>query len=156
MKIVVVSDNHGLIRPLEQIQALHHDAAAFIHCGDSELSPDYLKDWICVGGNNDYFYEYPQEQIIDVQGVKCFITHGHRYFRPKIVEESVRRAINNHCQVVCYGHLHIYQAIEQSGVLVVNPGSIRYNRDMSKPCYAVIYYEQGKFRVERCLVEDLG
>ena len=52
MKIVVVSDNHGRSEPLEQILELHRDADVFIHCGDSELPPQFLQGYVCVRGNN--------------------------------------------------------------------------------------------------------
>ena len=77
MKIVVVSDNHGRSEPLEQILELHRDADVFIHCGDSELPPQFLQGYVCVRGNNDFYYEYPEMKILELEGHRMMIVHGH-------------------------------------------------------------------------------
>lgn len=155
MKIVVVSDSHGLIEPLKAVKEKHKDADAFIHCGDSELSPDYLEGFAVVQGNNDYFYDYPNELFLTIDDVKVYVTHGHLFIRSKIVQECIRKAINNHCKLAFFGHTHIFEEIRQDGVVCVNPGSMRYNRDMTPPCYAIVYVEDGIIRVDRELVADL-
>ncbi|TXK90073.1 metallophosphoesterase family protein, partial [Parageobacillus sp. SY1] len=41
MKVLIVSDSHGLTNELEEIVARHHhEANALIHCGDSVLPFD--------------------------------------------------------------------------------------------------------------------
>ena len=41
MKVLFVSDSHGLTAELEKLVENHQDEVdLFIHCGDSELDPD--------------------------------------------------------------------------------------------------------------------
>lgn len=150
MKVVICSDNHGLIAPLEDILKLHSDADAFIHCGDNELPPEYMEKFEAVTGNNDYFYHYPESLVIEVKGVRFFITHGHQYYRNR-VEGLSKDALNHHCDVACYGHTHIYNVESVRGILCVNPGSLRYNRDNTAPCYAIIEGEKGNLKVTQHL-----
>lgn len=155
IEIIVVSDNHGLTKPIERVKQKHASADAFIHCGDSELGYDYLDGFAAVTGNNDYYYEYPEYLIIDVKGVKVYITHSHQFSYRNRIEGLAKKAINNHCQIACYGHTHVYDVTEYNSVTVVNPGSMRYNRDNTPPCYAQILIEDSKITVNRLLVSDL-
>ena len=154
MEIIVCSDNHGLITPLEKIIKAYPHADAYIHCGDNELEPKYLEKYHAVTGNNDYFYSYPEELIVEVGNIKILVTHGHQYYGNRI-EKLSSRAINNHCSIACYGHTHIYDAQMENGVLCLNPGSLRYNRDGTEPCFARISENDGKYTVERILVSEL-
>ncbi|NMB18440.1 MAG: metallophosphoesterase [Erysipelothrix sp.] len=148
MKIVVCGDNHGLISPLEEILNKHPDADAYIHCGDSELPPEYLERFHAVTGNNDYFYKYPEYLIVDVKGIKIYVTHGHQYYGDR-VDGLSSTAVNHHCDIACYGHTHVFDERYAKGVLCLNPGSLRYNRDGTNPSYAVIEKVGDRFEITR-------
>lgn len=66
MKIVVVSDSHGRDDALEYVLQQHGDAYAYIHCGDIDADPGAFPRFVTVGGNNDIFYDYPDEQILSI------------------------------------------------------------------------------------------
>ena len=66
MKIVVVSDSHGRDDALEYVLQQHGDAYAYIHCGDIDADPGAFPRFVSVGGNNDIFYDYPDEQILSI------------------------------------------------------------------------------------------
>ena len=52
VKIVVVSDNHGMVEPIDYVRETHRDCDYFIHCGDADM-PSYLLDgFAVVQGNN--------------------------------------------------------------------------------------------------------
>lgn len=128
--------------------------ATLIHCGDNELSHAYLEPFHAVTGNNDYFHSYPEELIVEVDGIRILVTHGHQYYGDR-ASKLASRAINHHCQIVCYGHTHVFDVQTIKGVLCINPGSLRYNRDMNPPCYARITKKENTFNVEKLLVADL-
>ncbi len=153
-EIIVCSDNHGLITPLEKLNHTYPHIKTKIHCGDIELPHEYVKGYHAVTGNNDYFYTYPEELIVDVGDFKILVTHGHQYYGDRL-QKLAKRAINHHCKMVCFGHTHVFEAVMVEGVLCLNPGSLRYNRDGSQPSYAHVTYEDGQFSVERRFVEDL-
>lgn len=153
-EFIVCSDNHGLIAPLEKLEEKYAHIKTKIHCGDIELPHEYMEQFQAVNGNNDYFYRYPESLIVEVGSIKVFVTHGHQYYGDRL-EKLAKVAINNHCQVACFGHTHVFESKMVNGVLCLNPGSLRYNRDGSSPSYAHVKYENGKFEVKRLLVEDL-
>lgn len=153
-EFIVCSDNHGLITPLERLEKTYPNIKTKIHCGDIELPHEYVKYFEAVTGNNDYFHHYPEELVVDVGDFKIFVTHGHQFYGNRL-KKLAKRAINHHCQVACFGHTHVFEAKMVEGVLCLNPGSLRYNRDGSKPSYAHVTFNDGKFKVTRRLVEDL-
>lgn len=140
--VVVVSDNHGKVKVLKNIyNSFKNDAMAFIHCGDSEMTPVELKDWHVVGGNNDCG-EFVDELIVSVGGIRIFVCHGHlnSYFNKE--QEFVQLAKKYNCQIVCSGHTHMMSYKKIDDVYLVNPGSLRYNRDGSVPSFAIISFSK--------------
>ncbi|MBR2810281.1 MAG: metallophosphoesterase family protein [Solobacterium sp.] len=153
MKIVVVSDSHGNIRPLHQIMEKHADADLFIHCGDSGWNPSGLQGWTVVGGNVDYMYDYPLALIEEVGPHKILVTHGHACFSSYRPDYGALAdyAKDLECDTVMFGHTHIFYDSTVHGVRLINPGSTYKNRDGSDPCYAVVTYDEeaDTFTVER-------
>ena len=55
-----------------------------VHCGDVEGREFYIEalaECPCsiVSGNNDFFSDLPREDVIEVEGNKILVTHGHYY-----------------------------------------------------------------------------
>lgn len=146
MKIVVVSDNHGKRRELEDIRRKYDHFDAFIHCGDSEMTQDELRGWVSVRGNNDYYVDLPDATVVKVKDYNILVTHSHlvSYFRR--TERLVEMAQANQCQMVCFGHTHVFVDEVVEGIQLVNPGSIWYNRDRSNPCYALVEINDDDYR----------
>lgn len=155
MKFVVVSDNHGLVDLLNSIRIKHQDADAFIHCGDSEMTEYQLSGWASVEGNNDYYADLPLSRILNINGFKVFVTHSHKFSYFNRNERMVEKALKEGCQLICFGHTHVFFDEVVDGVRLLNPGSLRYNRDGSKPCYAVVSVDDdnySKISIERIVV----
>lgn len=148
-KIVVVSDNHGRYSPLSQVLQDNPDAAAFIHCGDVELEPDLLKPFYVVTGNNDYYHSYPDNLLIDVGHIKLYVTHGHRHSSYNRINSLAKDGVSLNADIVCFGHEHIFQQHQFEDILIVNPGSLYYNRDNSQKCYAIINVNGEEISVKR-------
>lgn len=149
MKLVVVSDNHGKQRPIEEIRQQHRNADAFFHCGDSELPASFLDGFVSVCGNNDYTMELPESRIVEIDGLRIFITHGHRYLYFGRLDMLISKARQENCQLVLYGHTHVFHAEMIDGIQLVNPGSVSHNRDGTRTSYAIVEYKEGKFNVIR-------
>ena len=147
MKIIVVSDNHGK-ECLDLILELNNSANMFIHCGDSEQEPTFLKKYISVRGNND-FYNYDIEKVIQVMNHKILIVHGHHYVYANQREELVNKAKKEGCDIVFFGHTHIFENKVIDGIRIINPGSLNYNRDGSKPCYAEVTIDENNVIVRK-------
>ncbi len=135
MEFIVCSDNHGNKAVLDQILAQYPQAECFIHCGDNELSNEVMKPFVAVTGNNDYFHKYPEVLITQVGSMRILITHGHTLPFGNRVAALAQLAKKHDCTVACTGHTHVYMDKEVDGIRILNPGSLFYNRDGSKPCY---------------------
>lgn len=149
MKVVIVSDNHGKIECLKQIINKHQDADAFIHCGDSELPSEYLDKFVVVKGNNDYFTNYPELKIIEFGKHRILLTHGHQYFFQTLQQQLAEKAIRHGCDIVCYGHTHVFNHAVIEGITLINPGSLFRNRDGSKIGYALMVINEDQIEVQR-------
>ena len=71
-----------------------------------------------------------------------------------ITERLSEYAYAENCQLVLYGHSHIYHVEEKNGITLVNPGSIFHNRDYTLPSYALITFENNTFKVERLAIDE--
>lgn len=149
MKIVVVSDNHGRSEPLEQILELHRDADVFIHCGDSELPPQFLQGYVCVRGNNDFYYEYPEMKILELEGHRMMIVHGHHHLymgQLDMLVSKARRAGLRLCVLRPYAYLFQPAARRRDSC---ESGALSRNRDGTPPCYAVITIDGSDVSIDR-------
>lgn len=143
-RLIVISDTHGNGKAVAELLPLIAENDMVIHLGDGagdmretrSLYPDKV---YTVGGNCDFFAPLPQDGELEVEGIKIFYCHGHRYGvkdgREKLAAEAKRRG----CDLALYGHTHIAMIDEIDGVTLVNPGSLRYPVGKGGSyCYLVI------------------
>ncbi|UOE75581.1 metallophosphoesterase family protein [Parageobacillus thermoglucosidasius] len=150
MKVLIISDSHGLTEELEEIAARHrHEADALIHCGDSELSTGHkeIEHFLIVRGNCDFTAQFPKERIEEIGGIRFFITHGHLYNVKMSLMNLYYRAKEIEAKVVCFGHSHIAGAELIDGILFINPGSILLPRTRKEKTYALLQIEDGEATV---------
>ena len=147
-KIVVMSDNHGYHKMIDEIKRLEPDGDYYVHCGDSEALEEALKGWICVRGNNDWMARLEDEIVFEVEGISFLVTHGHRYGYFNREELMVDDLLRHGCDVLLSGHTHVPQCEEIDGFYLIYPGSTTLPRRGSAKSYCIIYVEQGKINVE--------
>ncbi|WP_174613963.1 metallophosphoesterase [Virgibacillus ihumii] len=141
-KVLIVSDSHGLTKELNAIKKQHPDIR-MIHCGDSELDMDApeLEGFVKVAGNCDFDSRYPQEQTVEIGGLRFFVAHGHRHQVKQGLMTISYRAMEQDADVVCFGHTHIAGAEKSGELLLVNPGSIRLPRLRDVKTYAILEWD---------------
>lgn len=144
MRILIVSDTHGNERNLERAILQTYPVDYIFHLGDMEGSESYIED-ICpcpvymVSGNNDFFSPAPAEQVIDLEGYRIFMTHGHRYGVAYNLEKVKLAAEARKCDLVFCGHTHRPLVDDEESIIVVNPGSLTYPRQENrKPSYILM------------------
>lgn len=139
-RIVVVSDNHGLTKELEEIYHRHkHETEVFLHCGDSEMDENHpiLKPFKTVNGNSDD-YAFPHEFLFEVEGKKILLIHGHFHSVKYDLHPLQHYAKLRGADIVFFGHTH-YPSVDMiDGILLVNPGSILANRGTRGRSYCVV------------------
>lgn len=151
MKLVILSDSHGQKEPLRYIREKHGDADLVIHCGDICLPKEYSEGWIQVAGNCDDPSRYPLADLIELEGHRILITHGHAFFSGRHVNHDAlaRFALRNECDILCFGHSHMYCDVIHNGVRLLNPGSIVSNRDMTPPSFMIVDLKEDSVSVQR-------
>ena len=144
MKVLIISDTHGLCENLDKVLESERPYDLVIHLGDLEGAEDYLEAAAAcpveaVRGNNDYFSDLPDEKVIEVAGKQVLITHGHYYYVAAGVEKHIKEAMGRNIDIVMFGHTHRPLLRQKRGLVVLNPGSLSYPRQEGhKPSYMVM------------------
>ena len=141
MKVLIVSDSHGLTTELEKLINLYQDEVdLFIHCGDSELDADHvaIHPFVTVRGNCDSDERFPEEAVRRIGNQNLFITHGHRYSVKSDLMRLSYRAKEVGADIACFGHSHQLGAERVHGTLFINPGSIRLPRGRKERTYVIL------------------
>ncbi|WNS74506.1 metallophosphoesterase [Bacillus sp. DTU_2020_1000418_1_SI_GHA_SEK_038] len=149
MRILIVSDSHGLTGELTEIKKHSTGIDKLIHCGDSELISDHpgLEGFTAVRGNCDFDNTFPEEHVEDIGGHRVFITHGHRYSVKSTLLNLSYRAKELGARIVCFGHSHYLGAEMIDGILFINPGSIRKPRGRKERTYVIIDIEKDEINL---------
>ena len=121
MRIGLISDTHGLLRP-EAVEALR-GCAAIVHAGDIG-KPEVLEALralapvTAVRGNNDtgpWARALPHVAKLEAAGVRILVIHD--------VHELDAARAGNEADVVVAGHSHKPRVEQAGATLFVNPGS---------------------------------
>jgi uncharacterized protein len=141
MKIGLISDTHGLLRPhvFDRLAGVER----ILHAGDVGR-PEILAELetiapvAAVWGNTDGFdvREVTRAEMeLELAGRRVVVTHGHQLGSP--TPEGLRRAYPE-ARIIVYGHTHRPLAEAENGVLVVNPGAAGAARFGIPPSVAVL------------------
>lgn len=163
MKILVFSDSHGYSANIvKAIDAHGTSIDAIVHLGDGTKEIEIIKDsypgymYCCVGGNSEasptlYTSAKPviTETLIDFDGKKFFLTHGHKYDVKYGYERLIMKAEEKEADIVLFGHTHRAEDVSlpirdsqgmRKTLRLFNPGSITFNHPAS---YGVIHITNG-------------
>jgi putative phosphoesterase len=133
MKVLIISDTHGLRNTFDAVIEKEQDIDMLIHLGDVERDEDYIQSMvkcpaIILSGNNDFFSQLPTEREITIGDYKVFLTHGHSYY-VSIETKTLRRvAMAKGANIVMFGHTHKPYMDVDGDIKIINPGSISYPR----------------------------
>ena len=123
MKIGLISDTHGLLRP-EAVRALV-GVSQILHAGDvggEEVIAGLraIAPVQAVRGNNDRdawaMKSLPLRLSLEIAGVHILLLHDLNELGPE-------PETHGHHRVIVAGHSHKPAVVERDGVLFVNPGS---------------------------------
>ena len=147
----MLSDTHGHVYAVEAILNWAQDlsqsgginAAVFLGDGVSDLmrgvnAGDRSFEWKMVQGNNDFEYSLPQSDVLDFNGFRFFLCHGHRYALHDGFYALAGAARNMKAETALFGHTHIPCNKKHNNILLINPGSVGRPRSRSGPTFAVI------------------
>jgi len=154
MRIGLISDTHGLIRP-SAIAALQ-GADLILHAGDvggrrvlAELRR--LAPVRAVCGNVDDPHDPDLEPAIDTEagGTSIHVSHGHELGSPTPAKLLARYSAD----IIIYGHTHRADLHRAGPRLVVNPGAAGPARFHLKPSLALLTVSGGEAEVRLVTLE---
>lgn len=142
--MIVLSDSHGNAKGIEKLNSLFAENNYIVHLGDGEgdmrkVRSEYPdKTYVCRG-NCDFFSPIPEDGEIEVENVKIYYCHGHRYGVKSQLTRLAEEAKRRDCDIALYGHTHNARIDEINGVTLINPGSLRRAvGEGGSYCYLVI------------------
>ena len=147
MRLAVVSDCHGEWESVaKRLRDIVCDGLIclgdFTQDGEKIAQALKLNFW-CVCGNCDLSCQYPKEQILELEGVKIFLTHGDRYHVKNDLLNLQYHALELGCDLVLFGHNHIWCDEQGGTVRLCNPGSASRPRDFIAS-FGILEIENGK------------
>ena len=147
MKIAILSDTHGLLRP--EVTELLKQADAILHAGDinSQKVLDEMNSYApayVVRGNNDKEWagHIPHDLTATLDGITFFLVH-----KKKEIPEDLS-GIN----VVVFGHSHQFHEEEKNGILFLNHGSCGPRRFHQEITMIMAETENGSLKTEKILI----
>jgi putative phosphoesterase len=150
MKIGVISDTHGLLRP-EALAALR-ESDFIIHAGDIGDATilerlEKIAPVTAVRGNVDrekWARKIPETNVLEAGGLSIYILHDLQQLDLK--PEAAFAA-------VIYGHTHVPEQRTRNGVLYCNPGSAGPRRFQLPISIGRLIVEGRKVRAEICSLD---
>lgn len=149
MRIGLISDTHGLLRP--EVHAAFAGVNLILHAGD--VGGEEILDELAmiaplgaVHGNTDS-PEDPgmvPELNLTLDGVRVHVSHGHEVGR--VTPANLAAAYD--ADVIIYGHTHIQKIARVAGSLIVNPGAAGPRRFSLEASVAILTIEDGESSVE--------
>lgn len=148
VKIGIISDTHGLMRP--QVLEILKTCDYILHGGD--INEEEILDMIrplasiyVVRGNNDKEWAEGLSKSLRfrIEGVEFFMVHN---------KKDVDWELGN-AQVVIFGHTHKYFEKIIDGRLWLNPGSCGRRRFDQEITMAVMTVENGSYQVKKIQIE---
>lgn len=140
MRIGLISDTHGLLRP--DVFRAFEGVDRILHAGD--VGPEDILTELrtiapvdAVIGNTDGWdlrAALPEERILKLAGRTVVLMHGHLLGSPTPI--ALRRA-HPRADVIVYGHTHM-QLVDRDGALTINPGAAGPARFRLKPSVAIL------------------
>lgn len=143
MKIGIISDTHGRWDSIDNAVSLVEKVDMWLHCGDCIPDAEYLQDLVevpvhFVAGNCDWpTSDATYEKVIDAEGHKIFLTHGHSYNVNHTLEYIIGAAESHGADIAVYGHTHRVE-YKQGPLLILNPGSATRPRDDNRGSFMVM------------------
>ncbi len=157
MRIGVISDTHGLLRP--DVFTVFAGVEQILHAGDVG-PPDLLIELgalapvTAVYGNTDGLAlrnRLPDTVSLELDGVRVVLLHGDQFGSP--TPEGLAAA-HPAADLVVYGHTHRPLLQQVESVTVLNPGSAGPRRFKIPPTVALLEVQEGRLTSRMVELEE--
>ena len=149
MRIGVVSDSHGHMQSLRTAVREMADIDMLLHVGDHYLDAIRLEQELdipvyAVTGNCDWESTGPAEEIIEIEGKRILLTHGHNQGVKNGYTRLLDRLSKEDYDVIIFGHTHIPEVLKEGNRYLFNPGSVAKPRIDRAKTYGVIEIQKDR------------
>lgn len=152
MRVAVLSDTHGILRP--EVMEVVETCDAVIHAGDVDKQEilDTLSEGraiYTVRGNNDgeWAKGIALKLRFRLEGVEFILVHNKKDLPWDL----------SGVDVVIYGHSHIYaEEVKDDGRLWLNPGGCGRRRFSQALTMAVLTLENGEVKIEKIELDKIA
>ena len=150
LKLLVMSDSHRNVgHMLAAVEQERPDA--IVHLGDHisdalELQrrfPDV--SFYMVKGNCDPHADGKTEMLLILEGVRVFISHGHKYGVKSGLTAFAGAARGNEAALALFGHTHQALLRQEPGLWLMNPGQMQRGSGYAVVSFGVVNIEGGLF-----------
>jgi len=157
MRILVFSDSHGSVSACTTVIENIINVDMILHAGDCVSDAAWIQKCYpnipvkYVRGNCDTNpCTAPSELIIEAEGKKILLAHGHQYSVKSQPECQDLIEAAKGCDCAVFGHTHQPVCFKKENLTVLNPGSAK-----SLNSYGVIEIEDGVLRAAVCYSNPL-
>lgn len=143
-----MSDTHGRYDTMRKILQKEKDCQVIIHAGDMLADIKQLKSdfphyrYEYVIGNNDFTQAVPTEKIFELENIKVFLTHGHKFGVKRTLNNLFYKASETGADICIFGHTHIKYLERINEISILNPGFGGFGE------YAIIETNQNEFNIK--------
>ena len=154
MRILVLSDSHGRLSPMEAAVEAVRPQRIF-HLGDGwddarELCRRYPATPLHqVAGNCDFRPAAPEEEALLLDGLRILLCHGHRFGVKQSLLQAGYAAEERDLDLFLFGHTHRPFHDRRGKCAFLNPGSIGYSGS-----FAVLDIQGGRLTARLCRLGD--
>ncbi len=144
VKIGVISDNHGNYEYIRKALIEMGEIQYLFHLGDflgkkTDLEKMTDANLYIILGNMDYRVSDGVDEVFTTIGDKrIFACHGHQYQVKYHLNNLLYIGQEKRADIVLFGHTHEPYLEETEGVLLMNPGSVRYPKGINRPSCGLI------------------
>ncbi|MCI9121212.1 MAG: metallophosphoesterase [Oscillibacter sp.] len=154
MKILVFSDSHGNVNHMVQAAALENPRLIF-HLGDGWRDAERLQSRFPdipleqVPGNCDFRSSEPSELLLNIEGFRILLCHGHKYGVKQSLIGAGLAAEELNLDLFLFGHTHKPLVDRRGKTWFLNPGSIG---DRAAPSYGILILEKDRINPRTVLL----
>ena len=146
MKVAIVSDTHGYIDSFIDRLSTMDRPDLILHLGDNTVDGEKISQkigikTIIVKGNCDSGKRYSESNLVEVEGKKLFLTHGHMYNVKDSLNQIYYKGLELGADIILFGHTHIPINIKEDNIIIMNPGSPTIPKSIDKiPSFGIIEF----------------
>ena len=153
MKVLILSDSHNNKKNLDRlVPIIKSSIDLIIHAGDNFRDSVYLHNEtnvpVCAVRGNCDIENTDEDMIFELEGLKIFLTHGHRYGVKYGLNDLARFSNENNIDIAIFGHTHIKEHRVIGKTQFLNPGSLSQPRDGIEKSYVIMDINQEHYEYE--------